>query len=35
MFNIPEETFIINRNILGLFNKSVDELRKLVQKYDI
>ena len=34
-FNIPEERFIINRNILGLFNKSVDELKPLVQKYDI
>jgi hypothetical protein len=34
-FNIPVERFTINKNILGLFNKSVDELKKIVQQYDI
>ena len=34
-FNIPVESFTINKNILGLFNKSVDELKTIVQKYDI
>ena len=34
-FNIPEERFTIGKNVLGLFNKSVDELKKIVQQYDI
>jgi hypothetical protein len=34
-FNVPEERFTINRDILGLFKKSVDELKPMVQKDDI
>ena len=34
-FNIPEEKLTINRKVLGLFTKSVDELKKIVQKDDI
>jgi hypothetical protein len=34
-FSIPEEKLTINKNVLGLFTKSVDELKKIVQKDDI
>jgi hypothetical protein len=34
-FDIPDNALTIDKTILGLFNKSVDELKEIVQENDI
>lgn len=34
-FNVPKDELTINKNVIGLFAKSVDELKAIVQKEDL